>query len=49
MQRKLKGGVGALWESDDTNFLKPNGQSRNLNIYDNNKKQFYVIITSQFV
>ena len=27
------GGDGALWESDITNFLKPNGQSRNLNIY----------------
>ena len=25
--------VGALRVSDDTNFLKPNGQSRNLNIY----------------
>ena len=25
--------IGALWESDDTNFLKPNGQSRNLNVY----------------
>ena len=22
-----------MWESGDTNFLKPNGQSRNLNIY----------------
>ena len=33
-QRKIEGGVGALRESDDTNFLKPNGQSRNLNIYD---------------
>ena len=32
-QRKIQGGVGALRESDDTNFLKPNGQSRNLNIY----------------
>ena len=31
----IEGGVGALREreSDDTNFLKPNGQSRNLNIY----------------
>ena len=27
-------GVGALRKSDDTNFLKPNGQSSNLNIYD---------------
>ena len=35
-QRKLEGGAGALRESDDTNFLKPNGQSRNLNIYDPN-------------
>ena len=33
-QRKLEGGVGVLRESDDTNFLKLNGQSRNLNIYD---------------
>ena len=33
-RRKIEGGVGALRESDDTNFLKPNGQSRNLNIYD---------------
>ena len=34
-RRKIQGGAGALRESDDTNFLKPNGQSRNLNIYDN--------------
>ena len=33
MRRKIEGGVGALRESDDTNFLNPNGQSRNLNIY----------------
>ena len=33
MRRKIEGGVVALRESDDTNFLKPNGQSRNLNIY----------------
>ena len=33
-RRKIQGGVGALRESDDTNYLKPNGQSRNLNIYD---------------
>ena len=26
-RRKFEGGVGALRESDDTNFLKPNGQS----------------------
>ena len=32
-RRKIEGGVGALRESDDTNFLKPNGRSRNLNIY----------------
>ena len=32
-QRKIEGGVGALRDADDTNFLKPNGQSRNLNIY----------------
>ena len=36
-RRKIEGGVGALREYDDTNFLKPNGQSRNLNIYDWNK------------
>ena len=34
VRRKVEGGVGAMLESDDTNFLKPNGQSRNLNIYD---------------
>ena len=33
-RRKIEGGVGALRESDDANFLKPNGQSRNLNIYE---------------
>ena len=32
-QRKIEGGVGALREYDDNNFLKPNGRSRNLNIY----------------
>ena len=32
MRRKFEGGVGALRETDDTNFLKP--KSRNLNIYD---------------
>ena len=32
-RRKIEGGVGALRESVDTNFLKPNGQSRNLNVY----------------
>ena len=32
-QRKIEGGVGALRESDDANFLKPNGRSRNLNVY----------------
>ena len=32
-QRKIEGGVGALRDADDTKFLKPNGQSRNLNIY----------------
>ena len=31
---KIEGGIGALRECDDTNFVKPNGQSRNLNIYD---------------
>ena len=32
-RHKFEGGVVALRESDDTNFLKPNGQSRNLNVY----------------
>ena len=32
-RRKIEGDVVALHESDDTNFLKPNGQSRNLNVY----------------
>ena len=32
-RRKIEGGDVALRESDDSNFLKPNGQSRNLNIY----------------
>ena len=40
MRRKIEGGVGALWESDDTNFLKPNGQSRNLNVYGYNWPNF---------
>ena len=31
--RKLQGGVGAQRESGDINFLKPNDQSRNLNVY----------------
>ena len=35
-RRKIEGGVGALREFDDANFLKPNGQSRNLNIYATN-------------
>ena len=30
---QIEVGVDALRESDATNFLKPNGQSRNLNIY----------------
>ena len=33
-RHKLQGGVGALRESDYINFLKLDGQSRNLNIYD---------------
>ena len=32
-RRKIEGGVEALREYDDTKVLKPNGQSRNLNIY----------------
>ena len=39
-QRKIEGGDGALRESDDTNFLRPNGQSRNLNIYDKSIKVY---------
>ena len=33
-RRKIEGGDFTLRESDDTNFLKPYGQSRILNIYD---------------
>ena len=36
-RRKIEGGVGVLRESHDTNLLKPNGQSRNLNIYGSNR------------
>ena len=32
MRRKNEGGVGAPRKSEDTNFWKPNGQSRNLNL-----------------
>ena len=32
-RRKIEGVVGALRESDDINFLKPSGQSRNLDVY----------------
>ena len=39
-QRKIEGVVGALRSCDDTEFLKPNGQSRNLNVYDVNKVDF---------
>ena len=35
-RHKIEGGVGALRESDDTNCLKPNDQSRNLNVYEQN-------------
>ena len=41
-RRKIEGGVGALRESVDTNFLKPKGQSRNLNIYGSNPSQLHV-------
>ena len=37
-RRNIEGDVGALRESDDTNFLNPNVQSKNLNIYDTNKQ-----------
>ena len=45
-RRKIEGVVGALRESDDTNFLKPSGQSRNLNVYGANStiNQFWDII-----
>ena len=33
-RRKIEGGDGTLWESDDANCLNPNGKSRNLNIYE---------------
>ena len=33
MRRKIEGAIGAMRESDDTNFLKPDGQSRNLYVY----------------
>ena len=33
MRRKIHGGVGVLREFDGINFLKHNGQSRNLNVY----------------
>ena len=33
-RRKIEGGVGVLREPNNANFLKPNGQSRNLHIYD---------------
>ena len=32
-RHKIEGGIGALRESDDSNFLKPNGLSRNHHIY----------------
>ena len=32
-RRKFEGGVVALRKSVETNFLTPNGQSRNLNMY----------------
>ena len=45
-RRKIQGGVGALRESDDTNFLKPNGQSRNLNVYgkDSSKSMIFALV-----
>ena len=42
MRRKIEGGVEALREYDDTNFLKPNGQSRNLNVYASNPKLWII-------
>ena len=33
-RRKIEGGIGALLESDDTNFLILNGQFKNLHIYE---------------
>ena len=46
-RRKIEGGVGALRESDDTNFLKPNGQSRNLNIYGLETKFLWLSLAQQ--
>ena len=47
-RRKIEGGVVALRESDNTNFLKPNGQSRNLNIYESNSFQIYQVGSSSY-
>ena len=44
-RRKIEGGVGTLRESDDTNFLEPNGQSRNLDIHDFQPFQIKLSIT----
>ena len=45
-RRKIEGGVCALRESDDANIFKPNGgQSRNLNIYDQNAKLSYEVFS----
>ena len=38
-RRRIEGGVGVLREPNNTNFLKPNGQSRNLHIYEANAMQ----------
>ena len=48
-RRKIEGGVGALRESDDTNFLKPNGQSRILNIYGNSINVTWFISEMMFM
>ena len=44
-RRKIEGGVGALRESDDTNFLKLNGQSRVLNIYGHTHRHFFLSLS----
>ena len=33
-RRKIEGGIDALREADGANFLKPDGQSRNLHVYE---------------
>ena len=39
---KVENGFSALRESNDTNFLKHNGQSRNLNVYDRSTPSYLI-------